>query len=562
MKKLLVALIILISPAFVFAEISLVDLGYAEKIKVYEVHANLKENASIDVSETITYDFGNNEKHGIFRFIPTIYKARLGSPIQSLNIRSVSGQVGDPLTYETSSEGDNQVIKIGDPNTLVTGIQVYKIEYTLDRMISSDPDRDRFRWDAIGTGWDVPIENAVIRLTSDGRLTQNRLIDNCYLGDQGGLDTCEFSTNGEGLIVAKTDIPPFTGITLESLFESNTFAAPDQLELFFWETKWYYWLPAISFLVFFGIWYEKGRDPKGRGTIVPMYDPPKGITPYEASIILDDMITKKALPAALISLATQGYIKIIKKEVKALFTKKPEYSLELVKPLPLGSTTVEQKINDLFFTGRSRVELNDLGESFAASNAALHHTAYKEITRKGYYVVSPIISRIIFFALSLALIVLGMMLAAYMRLEFLGFACFILSGIIGLLFAIIMPVKTKVGALAKEELLGLKMYIKTAEIDRIRFHNAPAKSPEKFEELLPYAIIFGLEKEWASEFKDVYKNPPSWYDGNMATFSVLALTHDLGGFSDAAISAAVSSSSGGAGGFAGGGGGGGGGGSW
>jgi uncharacterized membrane protein len=104
------------------------------------------------------------------------------------------------------------------------------------------------------------------------------------------------------------------------------------------------------------------------------------------------------------------------------------------------------------------------------------------------------------------------------------------------------------------------MYIKAAEIDRIKFHNAPAKNPEKFEELLPYAIIFGLEKEWADQFKDVYKTPPTWYDGNMSTFSIIALSHDISSFSDAAVAAAVTSSAASSGGGFGGGGGGGG--SW
>lgn len=563
MKRLFFALLLLLAPAFTMAEVSSVDRGYAENIKTYEVDAHLEDNATIDVTETITYDFGNNQKHGIFRYIPTIYEGRRGNPRQHLSVKSLTIDSASSNAFEQSEETGNQVLKIGDPNKLITGVHTYTISYTLSHMISSDADGDRFRWDAIGIGWTVPMNNVVVKFTNSAKQLENQQTTRCYLGTQGASDSCEFIKDGASLLVAESELPAHTGITLDPLYRAGTFPAPSSLEIFFWETTWYYWLPLIAFIGFFILWYEKGRDPHGRGTIVPMYDPPKGITPFEASIILDDMIGKKSLPAAIISLATQGYIKIHRKDVKALFITKAEYELELLKPLPKTASPVEQKVVDLFFTSKNTVNLNDLGDDFAELNQSLHHTAYKQVTEKGYFVVSPTFSRIIFFAISVAILVFGIMMAVYMLVSPLGYLCFILPSIIGFLFAFIMPVRTKAGVLVREDLLGLKMYIGVAEIDRIKFHNAPEKSPEKFEELLPYAIIFGLEKRWAEEFKDVYKTAPDWYDGNFATFTVIGLTHDLGSFSDAAISAAVSSStSGGSGGFSGGGGGGGGGGSW
>ena len=563
MRRLFIALLILFAPALVLAKVSSIDHGYSENVKNYEVEANLEDNARIDVTETIVYDFGTNEKHGIYRYIPTVYTGRNGSPRQSISVKFVQDNDGKAQPYSKTNENNNEVLQIGDPNTLISGLHTYKISYTLTHMVSSDTDGDRFRWDAIGTGWNVPIKNVLARITNSSKLLSSRETANCYFGTQGSTNSCDFlDTGGDALVVSKTNLPLHAGLTIDSLYSSGTFPGPGKLELLFWGTPWYYSLPFIALIIFLSLWYEKGRDPKGRGTIVPMYDPPTGLTPFESSIILDDTISRKSLPAAIISLAIQGYIKIHRKEVKILFVNKTEYELELLKPIPQTAPKVEQKVSDLFFIGRTTVNLNNLGSSFALLNQSLHKTAYEEVTQKGYFVVNPTISRIIFFAVSAALIVFGVLAAIYMLLAPINYIFFILPGVISLLFTFIMPVKTKAGAIAKEDLLGLKMYIGVAEIDRIKFHNAPAKSPEKFEELLPYAIIFGLEKQWAEEFKDIYNTPPNWYDGNFATFSVIALTNDLGSFSNAAMSAATSSSSGGAGGFAGGGGGGGGGGSW
>lgn len=562
-KYLFVFLFALFLPAFTFAEVSSVDNGYAEKINSYGVNATLNDNASIDVTENITYDFGDNQKHGIYRYIPTVYTGRRGNPRQSIQIKSVTDDKGTNQPFELSNTNDNEVIKIGDADALITGVRVYEIKYSLSHMVSTDSDGDRFRWDAIGTGWEVPMKNVIVTLKSSDKALGNLKTTKCYTGASGSTEICDFQTEGNALRMALLSLYPHVGVTLDSLYKSGTFPAPNKLEIWLWESHWYYWLPLIAFILFLGLWWEKGRDPKGRGTIVPMYDPPKGIIPYTASILLEERVSRKSLPAEIIALAIQGYIKIHQKETKVLFITNKDYELELLKPLPLTAPEIDRSLVAALFGGTTTVNLSTLDSGFATENMKLHTLAYKEMTDKGYFVVSPIISRIIFYAGSGALAVFGLLLAIYFLVGFVGFVSFLAPGAIGLLFAFIMPVKTKAGAIMKEDLLGLKMYIQVAEIDRIKFHNAPAKSPEKFEELLPYAIVFGLEKQWAEEFKDVYKTTPDWYDGNFSTFSIIALTSDLGNFSDAAIASVVSNTSSGmGGGFSGGGGGGGGGGSW
>lgn len=139
--------------------------------------------------------------------------------------------------------------------------------------------------------------------------------------------------------------------------------------------------------------------------------------------------------------------------------------------------------------------------------------------------------------------------------------------IVYMLFWQLSPVKTEHGVAIKEHLLGLKLYLKVAEKDRLAFHNAPEKMPEVFEKLLPYAMVFGVDKAWAKEFESIYTTPPSWYEGSQTGhFSAIAFTSSLSSFSSLTSSALSStpggSSGSGGGGSSGGGGGGGGGGSW
>ncbi len=125
--------------------------------------------------------------------------------------------------------------------------------------------------------------------------------------------------------------------------------------------------------------------------------------------------------------------------------------------------------------------------------------------------------------------------------------------------ALSAPRRTTLGYEAKEYLQGFKDFLSVTEAQRYIFHNAPEKNAEHFMEFLPYAIAFGVEKQWAKVFEGITLPSPSWYDGgSMSTFSAVNLTSSLGEFSSSFT--ASSGSSGG--GSSGGGGGGGGGGSW
>jgi hypothetical protein len=46
------------------------------------------------------------------------------------------------------------------------------------------------------------------------------------------------------------------------------------------------------------------------------------------------------------------------------------------------------------------------------------------------------------------------------------------------------------------DIQGVYLYIKTAEIERLNFHNKPKEYNNFFMELLPYALLFGMSDKW------------------------------------------------------------------
>lgn len=138
-----------------------------------------------------------------------------------------------------------------------------------------------------------------------------------------------------------------------------------------------------------------------------------------------------------------------------------------------------------------------------------------------------------------------------------------------------MSRRTYKGVLAYEHILGFKEFLSVTERERLKFHQAPEKKPQLFEKYLPYAMVLGVENEWAKQFEEIYKQKPDWYESYdsrpLAAYAFVSGLNSLSSksasiFTSTPASKTSSGSFGasgfGGGGFSGGGGGGGGGGSW
>ena len=124
-------------------------------------------------------------------------------------------------------------------------------------------------------------------------------------------------------------------------------------------------------------------------------------------------------------------------------------------------------------------------------------------------------------------------------------------------------------------MLGFKDYLEIAERHEMNLRNPPEKTPQLFEQYLPFALALGVDQKWSEKFAGVLaavRNPdgkgyqPTWYGGSWSGSNPVSLSNSLSGGLNTAIASSVtppgSSSGGGGGGFSGGGGGGGGGGGW
>lgn len=554
-----------------------------EKVDNFASTIKMNADASVEVTERIDYDFGQLQKHGIYRDVPVRYAARGGNYNVRLSDVSVADETGSAYEFTVLSSGNDKEIKIGNADTFVTGKKTYVISYRIKRVINYFGDSDELYWNVTGNGFVVPITKASARVIFPGSLGQGNTQIKCFAGIAGSTKACDISqyiyapdnSSAAGANFSAQNLAAGEGLTIVVGVPKGAVYQPTQSELFK-ETlidNVVLFVPLLMFFVAFFIWRKRGKDSAGRGTIITEFDVPDNVTPAEAGTIVDERCEQKELSAEIIELAVKGYLKIKRQEREVLFIKSAEYSFEKLKEADDALGEHEKTLLGGIFEKGDSVKLSDLKSTFYEKYNLFTKEVYDSVSLKGYFFKNPQEARVKYFVIYLFFLagiyivifsLLGVAFGVYAVLSF------VISLIIAGIFSFVMPQKTEAGVLLKEKILGLKNYLTVAEKDRLEFHNAPEKSPEQFEKLLPYAIALSVEKKWAKQFEGIYNISPTWYEDSRGfnNFTAIYFVDSLNDFrtdfnSSVVTSAAASGSSGfGGGGFSGGGFGGGGGGSW
>jgi uncharacterized membrane protein len=538
-------------------------------------------HGQLHVVEAIDVNF-TDQNHGILRAIPDSYN---GHSLE-VHINKISSSSATPAPYTTYESNGNTVLKIGDPGRTVTGRQAYVIDYTLNNVITFYKDHDELYWNVNGDQWSQPFQavSATLHLPSGVKLSSDKPV--CYTGSNGSTNrNCLVTRTGDTLDIVNT-LPLSAAQTMSFVvgFQKGYFAPytwQDWLKDHMVQLTEAVLLPLVVLVGSYLYWRKNGRDAPGRGTIVPEYGPPEGLKPLEVGTIIDFKVDNRDITATIIDLAVRRYIKIIETKHDRLLLKDTQtYTLELTNPDLSALNTNERLILNAIFTDKSAGALADLSSlkyKFYSTAKLVRTDVEVALTTLGYFKKNPLKSGKKMTTIGMIVIIgcfyLGAVLGPALAIGV------VVSAAIIMLFGRAMPSRTAKGVAAKGQIEGLKLYLQVAEAERLKMLQSPkapyagnagepVKTADLFEKLLPYAMVLGVEKEWAKQFESIYTTAPDWYAGNWTTFNAVYLASSLnaGVLNEVNTAFSTPRSSGsngfGGGGFAGGGGGGGGGGGW
>ena len=196
-----------------------------ESISSYDVQIEIRADDSIRIAETIVYDFGSSEHHGIYRDVPTrLYYDDRSDRVYPLHVESVSASPGTPAQYDVSSEaGGISRIKIGDPDRTITGAHTYQIVYTVGAALNGFADHDELYWNAIGDEWDVPVSNAEVTVTAPAGILQVA----CAAGPSGSYQACDRAkAKDDTARFAQASLNPYEALTIMVSVSKGVVAEP------------------------------------------------------------------------------------------------------------------------------------------------------------------------------------------------------------------------------------------------------------------------------------------------------------------------------------------------
>jgi uncharacterized membrane protein YgcG len=528
------------------AAVAVLLVGCATSATLYveTFHADLTLTAAgeLEVVETLAVVFVTSH-HGIERFIPVSYPTPVGT---SVTIDLAAGPVtmdGASVPVKVYGSGRNRVLRIGDPDTTITGTHVYRIAYAASRALVFHDNYLQLYWNITGTEWEIPIRQATATLSLPPDISPDLVSTTSYAGPWGssGRGTPVTLDAAGRFLFSTGTLNPGSGLTIDvSIPRSAMPLEPPTLAQnvarFLWDNKLAL-LPIATLVFMIVLWSRTGRDPR-KGTIAPAFEPPSDLGPGGAGVLVDDRMDLRDISAMVIGLAVSGHLSIREDapESDSLADKARawvggsggSYTFVRGRRSPDELSAAERALYDAIFPTSETKEtpLGSLENRFYKHLPTIRVRLFDDLIQKKLYAQNPERTRAAYAGWG------GSLVAAGVGLGFVTSSLYVavalaLSGLVVLAFSPIMPRKTRKGVAALVDVLGLAEYIHRAEVDRIEFTDAPAKSPEQFEKLLPYAVALGLTSIWVRQFEGLLREPPQWYAG-APTFNSTLFALSLG----------------------------------
>jgi uncharacterized membrane protein YgcG len=567
------------------AHASVDDFSYDGWRVEYRIGTDDEGRAIARVTETLTARFPDfDQNRGLVRGLPIDYEGSSTDPRDF----SVTDAAGEPVPFDVERDDGFVAVLTGD-DRYVHGVQTYVIEYTLSDVVLARDDgkADEFYWDLTDFEHRQPINGFSAQISFSPELAEHLNGDaRCYSGAAHSTQECAISEAGGEFSVSVAALDPREGVTVAIGLEPGSVAQPpERLPNFALDT-----LPFAGGAAALGVGVAglvsvlslRRKHRTARGTIVAQYDVPNYLPPLVAAPIVGS--TSNPASAQLVHLAVNGTLRIEDGVAEqGLFgPKQPQPVLRLVDPGRAGAPVDREAMLQLFPQAApgAAFTIPKQSESFASKMRKLQSSGVEQARSRGYFqrLHSPAARAlgIVGIVVSAGLLVLSLVGIAQ-RGSVAGLVGLVAGGI-ALVLSIIavcpQRVHTPAGAETREYLEGVREFIRVAEADRIRMLQSYSGAERQqdgsvdvihlYEKLLPYAMLFGLEKQWTRTLAVRYEQSPGyvpyWYPA-VAMHGLGAFDSTISQFTSSLNSSVsyTSSSSGGSsgGGFSGGGGGGG-----
>ena len=550
----------------------------SKKPRILSFHSDVRvfPDGMIEVTETIRVRAeGKAIRRGIYRDFPIEYEDKLGNTHQ-ITVEPLAVTRNEmPEAFHTKRSGRDIRTYFGSSDRFINhGQHTYKFRYRANRMLGFFEQHDELYWNVTGFRWAFPIDAASATVTLEFDAPGNAIIVDGYTGSYGS-NAQDYSRSrdeaGRVNFRANGPLSAANGLTIVVGWPKGFVDEPTGMQRVAWLlgdnrnllTAVVGLLLLLAYYV--PVWRKHGKDPDD-GVIVTRYEPPTGFSPASLRYIRQMYYDDKVMTAAVVNLAVKGYLRINSTGTEHSLSK-----LDSQEPRPAMAPGERELLQGLFGSG-TEVELDNENHATLGGARIAHKTSLKNDYKQKYFRTNGGLN---IPAILIVLVATVIALRSGNGPTPLVIAVVVLMFLTMVFFAIIMKRPTLRGRALLDDMLGFKDFLEIAEKDELNLRNPPEKTPQLFEDLLPFALALGVDQQWSERFAKILaaiRDPngrhysPSWYNGAWSPSRLSETTAKFSSGLNSAISSSVSppgsSSGGGGGGFSGGGGGGGGGGGW
>ncbi|SFI19755.1 Predicted membrane protein [Microbacterium saccharophilum] len=543
-----VALLFVLVPAGV-AHADVDDFEFESFTGDYYLSRATTGKAQLYVEETMVALFPDADQNkGLVRALP---KTQSGIDLDT-QVLEVSGPEGAAVPWWTEEDEDWVYVLTGDDD-YVQGRHSYTFRYTMSDVVIRYPDTqaDEFYWDTVGTDHAQDVADADITVHLTGTVARDYLEGSasCYEGPEGSTDVCELAgpepdgdwsydaaswaawhgASAAGAVAFTVQAGPLAAdenVSVALGFTVGAFAAasPPPPPPYPW---WQWIVPVLGIAVgvlglplILLVRARLRRNPDDNPVLV-QYWPAEDESLTLSAGVLD--VPARALAAHTVDLAVRD-----KLEIHGTGDRDAPEDFDLVLTDVSGLDHDDKRVVQTLFGRKSKPGSRIALKTFASAapkRAVTYVRRIDEFTiQRGYRAARPGWVEGLRWGIGVGAVVLGALLlfgaADVDVIPFPFLAAAFLACVLAVIasFAVPMPatVLTVAGGMHAHELDGIREYLRLAEEERLRAaqtprtadlvssgrrsfgDEAPGTVVNVYERLLPYAVLFGMEEEWAA----------------------------------------------------------------
>lgn len=535
--------------------------GAGWRISSYDLKAVVDRDGDASVVLNLAFDFGDHGGHGPYLTF-TRRQGLVDDPDHWRMIDysdvSVESATRAPTDTRTTETAETMLIRIGSESRVVTGVQKYRISYTVHGLIKrSDPvsGKDEVDWQVLDD-FDVPIGSTTVMVSGPGPVQKAF----CF----NDFRSCSASRPGGK---ARFDAGPVQAgrpLRVGAAFQAGTFSAAADARL---STRTHPqtsgsapsahrrgWGEAMALkvgsavgmavaslvgaLLVVGMWRRgsDGRDGPAtpsepgpekaaqRARAAPAAEvcrPPVDVSPAEAGLLMDGRAGIEDVTAAILDLAVRGHIRIrpiTLASQKHRRTPPSDWSLDLRKKPDDGLRAWELELLANFIGPGGSTSAQLIEQSYG--NRALsgaRRDLDQAVVANGWYSRSPRLERRLSAFVGLGVLAVGALiavLAGAAGLGLVGVPVMVAGVLMAILGLVRPPGRTASGAAVLDQIEGFRRYLATLDADQIRLQ----KNVDVLSRYLPWAVTLGLSNRWIALVGELgasggYKGSFTWCGG-------------------------------------------------